>query len=274
MEKNNNDNTFKIKGNVLTDEHIKSKTNADTLFRFLDKYEYLQEIIENKRISPRYYTEDVSYLKRSEITKLTYPMICFCDINLHRLKEHVKFYGSYGVAFKKQWGMKNKIQPVHYINSDSELCKYLSDSFIYYLENVENLNIDDVNANFLLIYLMHIKPYDGIMKRNGKSETKCFEDECEWRYVPNIGDSYQQVYVNEDGANLYNTVSDVLKEHEEFSLKFDYDDLKYIFVKNNDDLKKMILLISKLFDNNKINEDEKYFLISKIIVWDEQMEDF
>ena len=36
MEKNNNDNTFKIKGNVLTDEHIKSKTNADTLFRFLD----------------------------------------------------------------------------------------------------------------------------------------------------------------------------------------------------------------------------------------------
>lgn len=29
MEKNNNDNTFKIDGNVLTDEHIKSKTNVD-----------------------------------------------------------------------------------------------------------------------------------------------------------------------------------------------------------------------------------------------------
>lgn len=62
MEKINNNNTFIIDGNVSTNGHIKSKTNADTLFKFVRKFEYLKEIIENKYIAPRYNTEDVNYL--------------------------------------------------------------------------------------------------------------------------------------------------------------------------------------------------------------------
>lgn len=275
MEKINNNNTFIIDGNVSTNGHIKSKTNADTLFKFVRKFEYLKEIIENKYIAPRYNTEDVNYLNNVEIKKLTFPMICFCDINLHRLKEHVKFYGSYGIAFTKQWGMDNKFQPVHYINNKSELCNYISNSLSYYLRNIHELNEDDTNANLLLLYLMYLKPYEGQMDSNGNTKERCFQDECEWRYVPDVSPKYPQIYINDDiNHEIYTYANKALKKETNYGLKFSYDDIKYVILKNTNDKKKFFNLINGLGKKGKISEEEKYLLISKIIVWNEEKEDF
>ena len=86
-------------------------------------------MLKNKMISPRYCSEDIEYLKIDGIKKIAYPMRCFCDINLQKLDYHMSWYGNYGIAFEKSWGMQNDIQPVHYLNENSTLRKDISDTF-------------------------------------------------------------------------------------------------------------------------------------------------
>lgn len=109
--------------------HVPSKVQADTLFSFTSAVEYLIGYLQKSMISPRYCDENISYLGIRKIKKIAFPMKCFCDINLHRLEDHLAWYGYYGIAFSKEWGMQNKIQPVQYINPDSVLCKDFSSSF-------------------------------------------------------------------------------------------------------------------------------------------------
>ena len=110
-------------------KHTPSTIQADTLFTFTRKLEFLIPYIKNKMISPRYCVEDISYLKIRNLKKIAFPMKCFCDINLHRIAEHLAWYGYYGLAFSKEWGMKKKIQPIQYINPDSDLRKDFSSAF-------------------------------------------------------------------------------------------------------------------------------------------------
>ena len=63
-------------------------------------------------ISPRYCVEDISYLKIPKLKRIAFPMKCFCDINMHRLDVHLGWYGYYGLAFSKEWGMSRGIQPI------------------------------------------------------------------------------------------------------------------------------------------------------------------
>lgn len=88
-------------------KHIPSKVQADTLFTFTTQLEYLIKTIENRMVSPRYCEEDLHYLKIRGLKKIAYPMKCFCDINMHKLEDHLSWYGYYGLAFSKEWGMRN-----------------------------------------------------------------------------------------------------------------------------------------------------------------------
>ena len=108
--------------------------SANSLFRFFTKSEYLFESIKKTALFPRYYPETVSYLDIN-MYHIAYPMICFCDINLHKMDEHISLYGGYGLAFSKSWGIEKAIQPVHYVNPDSPLCKDFS---IAFKESVED----------------------------------------------------------------------------------------------------------------------------------------
>lgn len=106
----------------------KPKQSANTLFRFFTKKEYLFNVIKNSALNPRYYVENVEYLN-IERKKVAYPMICFCDINLHKISGHIDFYGKYGIAFSKEWGKMKGIQPIQYINPNSILSKDFSEVF-------------------------------------------------------------------------------------------------------------------------------------------------
>lgn len=37
------------------------------------------------------------------------------------------WYGDYGIAFGKEWGMRHNIQPVHYLNEESDLRKDITE---------------------------------------------------------------------------------------------------------------------------------------------------
>lgn len=82
-------------------KHIPSTVQADTLFTFTNQLDWIINPLRSKMLSPRYCEEDVSYLGIDGINRIAIPMRCFCDINLHRLGDHLSWYGYYGLAFSK-----------------------------------------------------------------------------------------------------------------------------------------------------------------------------
>lgn len=257
--------------------HIPSTIQADTLFTFTTELKYLMQMIENSMISPRYCKEDISYLDISNIKTVAYPMKCFCDINMHRLDEHLAWYGYYGVAFNKAWGMKKGIQPIQYINPDSNLCKDFSIAFTAALKAdwEDETEVQHKLKNFLLHEMMYYKPYEGRIKnRNtGNTTKKCFTDECEWRFIPDVTVAgFQQVYYEEKIVNVgvLNELSNSMIGRSDISLTFDYADIKYIILKTTEDFKKFIDEIGGFIES----DDVKYQLISKIIIWDNSKGDF
>ncbi len=257
--------------------HISSKIQADTLFTFMTHLEFLITSVKQSMLSPRYCEEDVSYLNINEIKKLAFPMKCFCDINMHKLDEHLDWYGFYGLAFPKEWGMKNRIQPVQYINPDSYLCEDFFEAFSAALK-VKSLEGDSAQSkmkNFLLHEIFYYKPYSGkIENRNTKQiEEKCFTDECEWRFVPNVtSKDYYQVIYNDNVLNSGTLIdlSNSMLGIPEISLKFNYSDLKYIIVKSVADFEKL----TKEIINLNLDQIVEHELISKIIIWDKSRGDF
>lgn len=260
-----------------SNSHTPSKIQADTLFTFTSELEFLIPYIENACLYPRYCDEDIEYLKIDKLKKIYIPMKCFCDINLHRINCHLDWYGYYGLAFPKEWGMKNGIQPIQYINPESKLRKDFSSVFNQILNSTEyeSSDLDDMMKSFVLHELMYYKPYEGKMRnrRSKQVENKCFTDECEWRYVPNLsGTEFQQIYHDPNimNAGIMNDISNSLTNVPGISLKFDYTDLKYIIIKTTDDFIKLVSVI----ENLNITVNTRNELISKIIIWDKSKEDF
>lgn len=221
---------------VPVDDYAQS---ANTLFHFMEKSEYLKDILVNRAIVPRYCIEDIGYLNIGD-TETKYKEIavlqkCFCDIPFHKLTEnfslqgvgeafeelsqeeklravtnntHTDFYGSYGIGFSKEWGEKHNLQPVHYLNVASGYTEEFSRILGIVLPAKD---IEDEYADDILNRLSFIKPLRGIMKRQvqkmDKKEVrvefwKNFHDEKEWRYVPR-SENLAECHVERIIANPY-----------------------------------------------------------------------
>ena len=261
-----------------TIEHTPSSLHPDTLFNFMDKVDYLIEIIENKSIPARYCDEDISYLGVETIKKVAIPMRCFCDIKLHDLQEHIDFYGTCGIALQKKWGMDNGVQPLHYINPQSYLRRDFSEVFNSAIDHVneESTELQNQLTDFILHELMYYKPDSGEAenRRTGKIEQKCFTDECEWRFIADVKSiDYEPIILGEEASNAdyRNMLSASLKTHPEIALQFDYTEIKYLIVEDNADYERLLVSIQKL---EGLSEMEKNKLISKIIIWNESKGDF
>ena len=263
--------------NAKSKQHGPSTVQADTLFTFTSHVDYLITTIRNGMMSPRYCAEDLGYLKIKGIKKMAFPMNCFCDINMHKLDDHLSWYGYYGLAFSKEWGMSKKIQPIQYINPDSELRKDFATAFSAALkaEPTKKTSAQSKMKSFLLHQLMYYKPYSGMFEnRNTKKRCrKCFTDECEWRFIPDVSIAgFQPVYYDQKIINAGGLVdmSNAMSGVPEISLKFEYSDVKYIIVKDNSDFVKLTTAITEL-GMDDISEHE---LISKVLVWENSKGDF
>lgn len=257
--------------------HVPSAIQADTLFTFMLQLDFLLSIIKTAMIFPRYCEEDISYLGIEGFRKIAYPMKCFCDINMHRLEAHLSCYGHYGIAFSKEWGMRNKIQAVQYINPESELCHDFSQAFSTALkiDSQTQSTSERQMKSCLLHQLMYYKPYSGSFKNRmtEKIEDKCFTDECEWKFIPALdGTDFPPVYYDEQilNAGIMNCLSDSMIKVPEIALKFEYADIKYIIVKTREDFSALISTIDEL----NLDKPEKYELISKALTWDTAKGDF
>lgn len=236
----------------------------------MKEFKYLKDIIEKKAILPRYYEESVEYLEINGLDKIAFPMICFCDINLSKLEEHVYYYGKFGIGLSKEWGIKNGVQPIHYINKNSYIQKDISYLFSKSLNNeFESLNGTEEYKNYMFGHLLLMKPILGQMRREGKYDKRNFTDEKEWRYIPRIKEEHgielliPVSYIENEDA--YNAYSDGITQLEDLWLFFNIGDVEYLMVENEE---YRVELIEFILNKSNIEPLDRYILISKIIVYD------
>ena len=210
------------------------KNSANVLCNYMKKPEYLDLILRNQAIIPRYYEEPLDYLHLENVDKICFPMTCFCDIPFSKVSSHMHYYGSYGIGLDKAAVLeKYRVQPIHYINSDSPLADDFRQAFhVSCRQKMDGEAV--VLADYLLSSLMYMKPVWGWEKKeDGDMEMRVYQDECEWRYVPsdhfpeNLPLILRQWEMTQKGKETY---TNVLYHHKECWLKFDWSDVHYIIV--------------------------------------------
>ena len=239
-----------------------SRQSANALFTFMNNFTYLKDILETKLIFPRYCRENIEYLGLNNLAEIAFPMKCFCDIFINKLYTHMNLYGKYGIALSKEWGLKNQIQPVQYINNSSFIINSIQDLYNHIQElHMEDDFISDKNKdikymeNILYDRLRFIKPIYGDMYREGhllKTYVLKTDDDNVYPYITEFNDLY--------------SLSEDLTKNPDYGLKIDSDDIKYLIVKSKADRKE---LINFIINDCSYDEMEKYILISKIIVFNE-----
>ncbi|UTH13161.1 abortive infection system antitoxin AbiGi family protein [Macrococcus equipercicus] len=235
-----------------------SSLNANMLIKYMKKFEYLRESLENLALSPRFSEENYEYMGLSfngkEIKKLQVPMVCFCDIGFSRIDNHVKEYGFYGIALTKEWGLKNNITPIHYVIRNCDITNEL--------KKVSNL-ANSLGYNELYSYVFNYCFYSKEIVGSQNGEIRLFSDEQEWRFIPKLSKKFttiKQFYIADEAEYNFNHLSDAMKEIDELQLKFTIDDIKYIVVPDQTEYKKIIEVIKEI----NITDEEKILLYTKI----------
>lgn len=131
--------------NILTvntnSTEIKYYSSANTLFKYTKKLKYLLEILDTLYISPRYLYEDFSFLRIYGLKEIAIPMICFCDIPISKVGKHVEKFGGYGIGLDKNLLInKYRLQPLNYINYDSDFINEYKTTFEPYFSKTKIVN--------------------------------------------------------------------------------------------------------------------------------------
>ena len=310
--------------NITAHPYVGYVQSANTLFHFMKEFGYLKTILRKRAIVPRYCIETMDYLHirngELDIQEVAVLQKCFCDIPLHKLADsfsvigtgqvyddltseeqfrvqhqntHFDFYGGFAIGFSKDWSERKRLQPIHYLNTESAYSNHFERLLPVALaaDDLPDEYVDDV-----LYRLAFIKPLRGIMQRNfdrGEGKVvkvdiyKNFHDECEWRFVPEhtVTESLDLSYVIANPQIVKNgdTVWEMNKSLEDeryhpLWLDFDYDDIRYLIVPDNGHRIDLISAICEI-PENKFSGDadadlQKKILISKILVLDEVRRDW
>lgn len=210
--------------------------------------------------------------------ELAIPMVCFCDIPPALSIEHRNNYNSdYAIGLSREWGVKNRLNPIMYLDEGSILWEQFSNILSLIVEmrekdfNLKNNNKTSKKSIPLVAGLYY--PDESIVKLEkiffstasrskplfgtrydsyGKQicDQYKFYDEREWRY---IDDSLDIFYISENDSlkkikGMY-PINDILK--------FDILDLRHIIVKQENEKKelKKILESSNIIGGSKYNDD-------------------
>lgn len=258
-----------------------SNISSNCLFHFTSKLEYLTDIF-TRGFQPRYCLEDIKLTNTRSIRGMNtgIPMTCFCDISLSQISNHIKTYGNYGIGLKKEWGIKNHLNPIIYLNQDSYVADPLSaiaESGLklngFKNEESRQIGTDIINSWSLL--LMYSKPYSGDFTHQGKIHKDVkFYNEREWRFIP-TKDRKAAPYgtLSKEKMQVYKELELANKRLEKFQLHFTPNDVKYIFVKEESEIHSMVDKLRKIkspiYDNRTID-----ILTSKILTTEQIFEDF
>ena len=249
--------------------------SANSLFHFTSTKDNLLSILENY-FWPHYSLNGIKSLKDKKIDR-SYPMVSFCDIPLSQIKGHIKIYGDYAIGLSKEWGIENKVCPVLYYYKNSSFwdgMREIIDNIRSYNESYEQLK---VGALTITVYR---KLYEGYLFRNYENdyldEKIRFYDEREWRYVPPVTELRKEkiaVLLSKKQENIskIETYEDKMKK--KFRLKFSPKDVKYIIVRDDDEILELSESLGHIKGSDYLHNDIK-LLTSRLISIKQVLEDF
>lgn len=234
------------------------RPRSNTLFHFTKSEQILFDILENG-FWPRYCLEDVQWQGFDGFNFVAFPMVCFCDIPLARILDHVDFYGSYGIGLTKEWAEKNNLNPLMYASAGSGLSNCVSRIMLQTIDSAKGKEEPVNNVRYLIA---HTKPTIGKMIIDSNPVEKDFYQESEWRYVPIHKQVKthlrQEAFEDKDSLELEHG-----KTKEYVSLKFLPSDVSYIFVPRDSDIPNIINFMQSHLDHYP-NADLKV-LYSRVI---------
>ena len=213
------------------------RPKSNTLFHFTKSPETLKHVLRGG-FWPRYCLEDVGWLGYSTYEYVAYPMVCFCEIPLSRIADHVDFYGEFGLGLTREWAETQGLNPVFYTARSSQVPA----AFKEVSTHAGMLADDEKQAaafNSARYLLAHTKPTSGKMHLNGGPVDKVFYQESEWRFVPRSPKfpDYLNQSAFEDPSKV-ESVNQLTKAHA--TLEFGPRDVRYIFVKADSDVPDMV----------------------------------
>ncbi len=274
---------------------VKKNSHTSTLFHYTRKQNIVINIL-REGLKFSYCREEFS-----DDLCLGIPMICFCDIPVGASFEHSSKYGHYAIGLSKDKLLdkyKEALGPVNYVTSLSSV------KAAFQLRNADEVNnnrtkssITTINnklseepTNNALIHFLQgidyhqsftqaislMKPYQSI--HDGNSQINY--DECEWRIVlpehTKLNDNeHCQWFWSKEEYDSWREKRDN-KFINEMPLLFTVDDIEYIIVPTKELIPNFIkrLIDLKEIYGNKIEDKDRYSLVSKVISLEQIKRDF
>ena len=263
--------------NVMGSGH--KPLSANTLFHFTSTRENLLNILRNNFV-PHYSLEDLTLTTRVPPTQITsaFPMVCFCDIPLSQIANHVDHYGRYAIGLTKDWGQSSGVSPVHYYRPNSlaagavngmygTLKQYLSPSDSFTSELAQDL-----------IYItFFMKAYEGSLARPWATfENVRFYDEREWRYVPPFDRFHSSVAPFQLDDEQFRNPEFLRRAHDYLALhaplRFEPKYIRYLIVAREDEILQFMTEVLEV--KNRFLDDEKRLLTTRIVSMEQVFQDY
>lgn len=225
------------------------------LFHFTERMDYLQSWLTDG-IPYTWQVERFPINSKKNVAFATRE-ICFCDIPMSRLKDHVETYGHYGIGVNKLAAQDKGISPVMYVSPKSPILPGTKkDVEVLFKEYPE-----------LACRIKQLSGYRYVEK--GESEIKqsvYYYDEKEWRAIPgkNPIEVLPKTHHKDIVAKRNQNNQDFPHQNFNDNLQFDIvKDITYIIIEKQKDLPSMIDFLKDKFPN------EYESILPKILFFDQ-----
>lgn len=206
------------------------------------------------------------------------PIVSFCDIPFSQIMSHVNNYGCYGIGLSKKWAERNGLNPVFYVEKDSN---FAANFFVKLFEkiteskaSISNLTIEEKH---ILDVIRYMKNYQGDLKRSEKPTIKDyrFSDEREWRFV--LSPDHKELLIGNLKSFKIDAKIKLAKDHLNEKIKderliFEPDDINYIIIKKESERDSVIRNLERV--KGKYPLDSVRRLTSRIISVEQIKTDF
>ncbi|HHT9122472.1 MAG TPA: abortive infection system antitoxin AbiGi family protein [Candidatus Wunengus sp. YC63] len=246
------------------------KIHSKTLFHFTNQAGLIGILQSNFRAS---FVKERMSQQNGRNWDYWVPMLCFCDIPLHLISDHINQYGQYGLGLSREWALRSKLNPVFYYQPSSLLFDEFDSMMTLQHEDhsgliKEGMLIKSTHNIYLKTryLLQYFKPWFGYDFKLNKERR--FYDEREWRYVPLAEGCFESIY--NDDNEFASKKDEYYKKLRVPNLVFAPKDINYIVLHEESERYDIVQRIREI--KGKYSYRDVETLISKVITV-EQIED-